>query len=74
MWECQMDWVMRPLWHSPSGNQQNRVLTLFLGWGSLACRACNVEQASALAASQTIIMDYSELQFMAEARERGFIS
>jgi hypothetical protein len=50
------------------------VLTLFLGWGSLACRACNVEQASATA-SQTIIMDYSELQFiLAEARERGFIS
>jgi hypothetical protein len=53
---------MRPLGHSPSGNQQNPVLTLFLGWGSLACRACNVEQASATA-SQTIIMDYSELQF-----------
>jgi hypothetical protein len=59
--------------HSPSGNQQNPVLTLFLGWGSLACRACNVEQASATA-SQTIIMDYSELQFILAEAERGFIS
>lgn len=40
----------------------------------LACRACNVEQSSATA-SQTIIMSYSELQFiLAEARERSFIT
>lgn len=40
----------------------------------LACRACNVEQASPTA-SQTIIMSYSELQFiLAEAKERGFIA
>ena len=63
------------LGYSPSGNPDESGSNFISRLGILlACRACNVEQASATA-SQTIIMDYSELQFiLAEARERGFIT
>ncbi|WP_051891830.1 MULTISPECIES: SusD/RagB family nutrient-binding outer membrane lipoprotein [Arenibacter] len=63
------------LGYSPTGNP-NEVGSNFISRIGilLACRACNVELASPTA-SQTIIMDYSELQFiLAEARERNFIS
>ncbi|WP_111309185.1 SusD/RagB family nutrient-binding outer membrane lipoprotein [Confluentibacter sediminis] len=61
--------------YSPSGDPKKTGSNYISRLGILlACRACNVEQASATA-SQTIIMSYSELQFiLAEARERGFIS
>src|SRR5690606_3182511 len=61
--------------YSPTGNL-NEVGSNFISRIGIlmACRACNVEQASATA-SQTIIMGYSELQFiLAEARERNFIT
>lgn len=63
------------LGYSPSGKPEESGSNFISRLGILlACRACNVEQASATA-SQTIIMDYSELQYiLAEARERGFIS
>ncbi|MDO5979025.1 SusD/RagB family nutrient-binding outer membrane lipoprotein [Flavivirga spongiicola] len=63
------------LGYSPSGDPNESGSNFISRLGILlACRACNVEQASATA-SQTIIMDYSELQFiLAEAREKGFIS
>jgi hypothetical protein len=63
------------LGYSPSGNPAESGSNFISRLGILlACRACNVEQASATA-SQTIIMAYSELQFiLAEARERDFIS
>lgn len=61
--------------YSPSGDPQKSGSNFISRFGILlACRACNVEQASATA-SQTVIMSYSELQFiLAEARERGFIT
>jgi hypothetical protein len=63
------------LGYSPSGNPAESGSNFISRLGILlACRACNVEQASATA-SQTIIMAYSELQFiLAEDRERDFIS
>lgn len=61
--------------YSPSGNPNESGSNYISRIGILfACRACDVENASATA-SQTIIMSYSELQFiLAEAKERGFIS
>jgi hypothetical protein len=63
------------LGYSPSGNPDESGSNFISRLGILlACRACNPEQASPTA-SQTIIMSYSELQFiLAEARERGYIS
>ena len=63
------------LGYSPSGNPDESGSNFISRLGILlACRACNPDQASATA-SQTIIMSYSELQFiLAEARERGWIS
>lgn len=63
------------LGYSPTGNPSESGSNFISRLGILlACRACNPEQASATA-SQTIIMSYSELQFiLAEARERGWIS
>ena len=63
------------LGYSPSGNPDESGSNFISRLGILlGCRACNPEQASATA-SQTIIMSYSELQFiLAEAAERGFIS
>ncbi|MBC6999058.1 SusD/RagB family nutrient-binding outer membrane lipoprotein [Cytophaga sp. FL35] len=63
------------LGYSPSGNPEESGSNYISRLGILlACRACNPEQASATA-SQTIIMSYSELQFiLAEARENGWIS
>ena len=63
------------LGYSPSGNPDESGSNFISRLGILlACRACNPEQASATA-SHTIIMSYSELQFiLAEAAERGFIS
>ena len=61
--------------YSPSGNPDESGSNYISRMGILlACRACDVENASATAA-QTIIMSYSELQFiLAEARQRDFIS
>ena len=63
------------LGYSPSGNPDESGSNFISRLGILlACRACNPDQASATA-SQTIIMSYSELQFiLAEARERGWVS
>lgn len=63
------------LGYSPSGNPEESGSNFISRLGILlGCRACNPEQASPTA-SQTIIMSYSELQFiLAEARERGWIS
>ncbi|WP_198439686.1 SusD/RagB family nutrient-binding outer membrane lipoprotein [Pareuzebyella sediminis] len=63
------------LGYSPSGNPDESGSNFISRLGILiACRACNPEQASPTAA-QTIIMSYSELQFiLAEAREKGWIS
>lgn len=63
------------LGYSPSGNPDESGSNFISRLGILlACRACNPEQASQTA-SQTIIMSYSELQFiLAEARERGWIT
>ncbi len=63
------------LGYSPSGNPDESGSNFISRLGILlGCRACNPELASATA-SQTIIMSYSELQFiLAEAAERGFIS
>lgn len=63
------------LGYSPSGNPEESGSNYISRLGILlACRACNPEQASATA-SQTIIMSYSELQFiLAEAREKGWIT
>lgn len=63
------------LGYSPSGNPDESGSNFISRLGILlACRACNPEEASATA-SQTIIMSYSELQFiLAEAREKGWIS
>jgi hypothetical protein len=63
------------LGYSPSGDPNESGSNFISRLGILlACRACNPDQASATA-SQTIIMSYSELQFiLAEARENGWIS
>ena len=63
------------LGYSPTGNPDESGSNFISRLGILlACRACNPEQASATA-SQTIIMSYSELQFiLAEARQRGWIT
>ena len=63
------------LGYSPTGNPEESGSNFISRLGILlACRACNVEEASPTA-SQTIIMSYSELMFiLAEARERDFIS
>jgi len=63
------------LGYSPTGISEESGSNFISRLGILlACRACNVELASATA-SQTIIMSYSELQFiLAEAKEKGFIS
>ncbi|WP_419213962.1 SusD/RagB family nutrient-binding outer membrane lipoprotein [Maribacter sp. X9] len=63
------------LGYSPSGNPEESGSNFISRLGILlGCRACNPEQASATA-SQTIIMSYSELQFLlAEAREKGWIT
>ncbi|SIQ29672.1 SusD/RagB family nutrient-binding outer membrane lipoprotein [Maribacter ulvicola] len=63
------------LGYSPSGNPDESGSNFISRLGILlGCRACNPEEASATA-SHTIIMSYSELQFiLAEAAERGFIS
>ena len=65
----------KALGYSPSGNPDESGSNFISRLGILiSCRACDVDNASATA-SQTIIMDYSELQFiLAEARERNFIS
>lgn len=62
------------LGYSPSGNPDESGSNYISRIGILlACRACNPEQASPTA-SQTIIMSYSELQFiLAEAREKDWI-
>ena len=82
-WNSDNDYVGMPnglddeaaLGYSPSGNPDESGSNFISRLGILlACRACNPEQASATA-SHTIIMSYSELQFiLAEAAERGFIS
>lgn len=63
------------LGYSPSGNPDESGSNFISRLGILlACRACNPEQASATA-SQTLIMSFSELQFiLAEAREKGWIA
>lgn len=63
------------LGYSPSGNPEESGSNFISRLGILlGCRACNPEQASPTA-SQTLIMSYSELQFiLAEAREKGWIS
>jgi hypothetical protein len=63
------------LGYSPTGNPDESGSNFISRLGILlGCRACNPEEASATA-SHTIIMSYSELQFiLAEAAERGFIS
>ncbi|AUP80560.1 SusD/RagB family nutrient-binding outer membrane lipoprotein [Flavivirga eckloniae] len=63
------------LGYSPTGNPAESGSNFISRLGVLiTCRACDVENASPTA-SQTIIMSYSELQFiLAEARERGLIS
>lgn len=61
--------------YSPTGNPQESGSNFISRLGVLlTCRACDPENASPTA-SQTIIMSYSELQFiLAEARERNFLS
>ena len=63
------------LGYSPSGNAAESGSNFISRLGVLlTCRACDEENASATA-SQTIIMSYSELQFiLAEARESNFIT
>lgn len=63
------------LGYSPTGNPDESGSNYISRLGVLlTCRACDVDNASATA-SQTIIMSYSELQFiLAEARERDFIT
>ncbi|SDE61768.1 SusD/RagB family nutrient-binding outer membrane lipoprotein [Cellulophaga baltica] len=63
------------LGYSPTGNTDESGSNFISRLGILlACYACNTTEASDTA-SQTIIMSYSELQFiLAEAAERGFIS
>ncbi len=63
------------LGYSPSGNPDESGSNFISRLGILlGCRACNPEQASPTA-SQTIIMSYSELQFiLAEASERDWIN
>ncbi len=65
----------KALGYSPSGNPDESGSNFISRLGVLlTCRACDVENASPTA-SQTIIMDYAELQFiLAEARERNFIT
>ena len=65
----------KALGYSPSGNPDESGSNFISRLGVLlTCRACDVENASPTA-SQTIIMDYPELQFiLAEARERNFIA
>lgn len=65
----------KALGYSPSGNPDEAGSNFISRLGVLlTCRACDVENASPTA-SQTIIMDYVELQFiLAEARERNFIT
>lgn len=65
----------KALGYSPSGNPDESGSNFISRLGVLlTCRACDVENASPTA-SQTIIMDFAELQFiLAEARERNFIS
>ncbi len=65
----------KALGYSPSGNPAQSGSNYISRLGVLlTCRACDVENASATA-SQTIIMDYAELQFiLAEARAHDFIS
>ncbi len=65
----------KALSYSPTGNPDQSGSNYISRLGVLlTCRACDVENASPTA-SQTIIMDFAELQFiLAEARERGFIS
>ena len=61
--------------YSPSGDPQKSGSNFISRLGVLlTCRACDPENASPTA-SQTIIMSYSELQFiLAEAREKNFIT
>lgn len=61
--------------YSPSGNPTEAGSNFISRLGVLlTCRACDEENASPTA-SQTIIMDFAELQFiLAEARERDFIT
>ncbi len=61
--------------YSPSGDPDKAGSNFISRMGVLlTCRACDSQNASPTA-SQTIIMDYPELQFiLAEARERDFIS
>ena len=63
------------LGYSPSGNPDESGSNFISRLGILlACRACNPDLASPTAA-QTIIMSYSELQFiLAEAREMAWIN
>lgn len=63
------------LGYSPTGNPDESGSNFISRLGILlACRACNPEEASPTA-SQTIIMSYSELQFiLAEAREKDWIT
>lgn len=63
------------LGYSPTGNPDESGSNFISRLGVLlTCRACNVAEASPTA-SQTIIMSYSELQFiLAEAREKNFIT
>ncbi len=65
----------KALSYSPTGNPEQSGSNYISRLGVLlTCRACDVENASPTA-SQTIIMDFAELQFiLAEASERGFIS
>ncbi len=65
----------KALGYSPSGDPTKSGSNFISRLGVLlTCRACDVANASPIA-SQTIIMDFAELQFiLAEARERGFIS
>ena len=65
----------KALGYSPTGNPDESGSNFISRLGILlSCRACDVDNASPTA-SQTIIMDYPELQFiLAEARERDFIT
>ncbi|HEA23491.1 MAG TPA: SusD/RagB family nutrient-binding outer membrane lipoprotein [Pricia antarctica] len=65
----------KALSYSPTGNPEESGSNYISRLGVLlTCRACDVENASPTA-SQTIIMDYAELQFiLAEARERNLIA
>ncbi len=63
------------LGYSPTGNPDQSGSNFISRLGVLlTCRACDVDNASPTA-SQTIFMDFAELQFiLAEARERNLIS